>query len=105
GEPFIEDLVQRYPARFISGPDVSIEPLFYTFRKYGLIRDINLHQESAKEPPRYAFIAYSNMRSASSARNCVHGKTINGTRLNIFYDQPLKSNLVYNWMVAHPRIS
>ncbi|CAG8646474.1 6063_t:CDS:10, partial [Cetraspora pellucida] len=109
GEPFIEDLVQRYPASRLrvefKGTDVSIEPLFYTFRKYGLIRDINLHQESAKEPPRYALIAYSNMRSAASARNCVHGKIINSTRLNIFYDQPLKSNLIYNWMVAHPRIS
>lgn len=71
------------------------EPLFYTFRKYGLIRDINLHQESAKEPPRYAFIIYSNMRSAASARNCIHGKVINGTRLNIFYVQPLVRSLAY----------
>ncbi|RIB02871.1 RNA12 protein [Gigaspora rosea] len=108
GEPFIEDLVQRYPASRLrvefKGPDIQIESLFYTFRKYGLIRDITL-QESAKEPPRFAMIIYSSMRSAASARNCVHGKIINSTKLNIFYEQPLKSNLIYNWMVAHPRIS
>ncbi|GBC02865.1 hypothetical protein RclHR1_04870008 [Rhizophagus clarus] len=109
GEPFIEDLSNRYPASRLrvefQGPDISIETLYEYFRPYGLIRDISLLSASSKDLPRYAMIQYSKMRSATSAKNCIHGITVNGTRLNIVYDMPLKTNMVYNWMASHPRIT
>ncbi|CAG8521540.1 7567_t:CDS:10 [Funneliformis caledonium] len=93
GEPFIEDLTNRYPASRLriefQGPDVSIETLYNYLRPYGIIRDITLLPSSSKDLPRYVMVLYSRMRSATSAKNCVHGKT----------------NQVYNWMAAHPRIS
>ncbi|CAG8445265.1 12975_t:CDS:10 [Acaulospora morrowiae] len=109
GEPFIEDLVYRYPSSRLrvefQGPDIPIETLYKLFRPYGLIRDISLTPPSSKELPRFAMIYYANMRSATSAKNCVHGIVTNSTRLNIAYDVPLKTNVVYKWMVDHPRIS
>ncbi|CAB4389502.1 unnamed protein product [Rhizophagus irregularis] len=109
GEPFIEDLSNRYPASRLrvefQGPDIPIETLYEHFRPYGLIRDISLLPESSKDLPRYAMIQYSKMRSATSAKNCIHGMFVNATRLNIVYDMPLKTNMVYNWMASHPRIT
>ncbi|CAJ0841055.1 10969_t:CDS:2, partial [Entrophospora sp. SA101] len=109
GEPFIEDLANRFPASRLhvefQGPDVSIETLYQIFRPYGLIRDIILPQPSSKDAPRFALIQFSKMRSATSARNCVHGLITDGTRLNIVYDKTLKSNMIYSWMIAHPRTS
>ncbi|CAI2171431.1 19627_t:CDS:10 [Funneliformis geosporum] len=109
GEPFIEDLAYRYPASRLrvefQGNDVSIETLYKYLRPYGLIRDITLLPPSSKDLPRYVMVLYSKMRSATSAKNCVHGLFVKDTRLNIIYDMPLKTNQIYNWMAAHPRIS
>ncbi|CAG8506974.1 6946_t:CDS:10 [Ambispora gerdemannii] len=109
GEPFIEDLASRYPASRLrvefQGPDVTTESLYNIFRPYGRIRDINVLPPSVKDLPRYATIQYNVMRAATSAKNCVHGKVVDGTRLSILYDRPIKTNLFTDWMAKHPRIA
>ncbi|CAG8467028.1 9747_t:CDS:10 [Ambispora leptoticha] len=109
GEPFIEDLTSRYPASRLrvefQGSDVTIESLYKVFRPYGRIRDINILPPSVKDLPRYATIQYSATRAATSAKNCIHGKVVDGTRLSITYDRPLKTNLITDWMAKHPRIA
>ncbi|CAG8501743.1 11542_t:CDS:10, partial [Diversispora eburnea] len=87
GEPFVEDL-SLYPSR-----------------PYGLIRHIFLVPSSSKETPRYATIIYKKMRSATSARYCVDGISVNSTKFDIFYETPLKTNVFFNWIASHPRIS
>ncbi|KAG9291024.1 hypothetical protein G9A89_012896 [Geosiphon pyriformis] len=109
GEPFIEDLTSRYPASRLrvefQGSDVSIETLYKIFRCYGRIRDINILSPSVKDLPRFAMVQYSVIRAATSAKNCVHGVVVNGTRLSIMYEAPLKSNIIMDWITKHPRLS
>ncbi|RHZ68652.1 hypothetical protein Glove_294g52 [Diversispora epigaea] len=108
GKPFVEDL-SLYPSSRLrvefQGPDVSIKSLYPIFRPYGLMRHIFLMPSSSKETPRYATIIYKKMRSATSARYCVDGISINSTKFDIFYETPLKTNVFFNWVASHPRIS
>ncbi|RIA92615.1 RNA12 protein [Glomus cerebriforme] len=109
GEPFIDDLIDRYPASRLrvefQGPDVLTETLYKYLEPYGLIRDINLFPASSKDFSRYALVQYAKIRSAICAKNCVHGIIVNGTRLNIIYDHPIKMYKLYIWITTHPTIS
>jgi len=109
GEPFIEDIISRYPSLKLrvefQGPDLTIEQLYHNFRPYGKIFDISILSPASKELPRYATVQFSRMRSATSARNCLHGLKLEGTRLNIVYESQMRTNVVKQWIVEHPRIT
>ncbi|CAG8456689.1 1634_t:CDS:10 [Paraglomus brasilianum] len=110
GEPLLEDMAGRYPARrlrvIFEGSDVlSIDSLYHTFRRYGRIRDITVQPLSIKDTPRFAMIIFTRIRSATSAKSCVHRMVVDGTRLSAFYDRVVITNVIYKWMTAHPRIS
>ncbi|CAO3696072.1 unnamed protein product [Umbelopsis ramanniana] len=109
GEPFMEDIVSRYPSLKLKvefqGSDLTIEQLYNNFRPYGRIFDISILSPASKELPRYAMIQFTRMRSATSARNCLHGLKLEGTRLNIGYESQMRTNIFKQWVVDHPRIT
>ncbi|ORX62891.1 hypothetical protein DM01DRAFT_1330999 [Hesseltinella vesiculosa] len=111
GRPFLEDMVRRYPSQRLrvefQGEPVTVERLFEHFRQYGRIYDIALQPSpmAGKDPARYAILQFTRVRSAASARNCLHGHLIDNTRLNILYEQQLHTNVIKEWIVGHPRIS
>ncbi|GBC02867.1 hypothetical protein RclHR1_04870010 [Rhizophagus clarus] len=109
GEPFIEDLIDRYPVSRLriefQGPDVLTETLYKHLEPYGLIRDINLFPASSNYISRYALVQYVKIRPAICAKNCLHGMTVNGTRLNIQYDSPIRMYRIYKWIINHPTLS
>ncbi|ORY96952.1 RNA12 protein-domain-containing protein [Syncephalastrum racemosum] len=112
GEPFLEDIVSRFPTpklriEFINGEPVSVEKLYKHLRPYGRIYDIALYPNPhvSKDPARYAIVQFTRIRSATSARNCLHGHIIHGTRLNLLYERQLRSNVVREWLANHPKIT
>ncbi|KAG0174792.1 mitochondrial escape protein 2 [Apophysomyces sp. BC1015] len=111
GEPFLEDIVTRYPTARLriefQGEPVSVEKLYGHLRQYGRLHDIALYPTPlvAKDPPRYAIAQFTRIRSATSARNCLHGHVIHGSRLNVLYERQLRPNVVKEWLVSHPRIT
>ncbi|KAI9274452.1 RNA12 protein-domain-containing protein [Phascolomyces articulosus] len=111
GEPFLEDIVARYPTTRLriefQGEAVTVERLYKHLREYGKIYDIALYPNpyTSKEPARYAIVQFTRVRSATSARNCLHGHLIQGNRLNILYERQLRTNVVKEWVVEHPKIT
>lgn len=95
GEPFYEDMVARYPSPRLriefQGEPVTVERLYKHLRKYGRIYDIAIYPNpfTSKDPPRYAIAQFTRIRSATSARNCLHGHYIRGQRINILYERQL----------------
>jgi hypothetical protein len=91
GDPWVEDLVSRVPSSRLHvefhGPDLTVESLFREFRVFGRIRDISLQPSSSKDTPRYASVQFLKKRSATSARNCIHGELFGITRLAIGYEK------------------
>jgi hypothetical protein len=97
GEPFLEDMVNRFPTlrlriEFQNEP-VPVEKLYKHLRPYGRVTDIALYPNPimSKDPARYAIVQFTRVRFATTARNCLHGHVINGTRLNILYERQLVS--------------
>lgn len=111
GSPFMEDIIARYPTQRIriefQGEAVSVEKLYQHLRPYGRVFDISIYPNPhiAKDPPRYAIAQFTRIRFATSARNCLHGHYIDGTRLNILYERQVRANVVYEWLASHPRIT
>ncbi|KAI8968296.1 RNA12 protein-domain-containing protein [Mycotypha africana] len=111
GSPFMEDILARYPTQRIriefQGEPVNVEKLYTHLRPFGRMFDIALYPNPfiAKDPARYAIVQFTRVRSATSARNCLHGQVIDGTRLNILYERQLRPNVVKDWLVNHPRIT
>ncbi|CDH60396.1 rna12 protein [Lichtheimia corymbifera JMRC:FSU:9682] len=111
GEPFYEDMVARYPSPRLriefQGEPVTVERLYKHLRKYGRIYDIAVYPNpyTSKDPPRYAIAQFTRIRSATSARNCLHGHFIQGQRINILYERQLRTNVVKEWIMEHPRIT
>jgi hypothetical protein len=99
----MEDIVSRYPSLKLrvefQGPDLTIEQLYNNFRPYGRIFDVSILSPASKELPRYATVQFTRMRSATSARNCLHGLKLEGTRLNIVYE----SQMVM-WIAASQKV-
>jgi hypothetical protein len=97
GHPFLEDMVRRYPTTRLriefQGNAIGVEKLYQHLRLYGKIYDIALYPNpaSGKDPARYAIVQFTRVRSATSARNCLHGHLINDTRLNILYERQMVS--------------
>ncbi|CAO3589006.1 unnamed protein product [Absidia cylindrospora] len=111
GHPFLEDMVRRYPTTRLriefQGDSISVEKLYKHLRQYGKIYDIALYPNPAagKDPARYAIVEFTRVRSATSARNCLHGHLIHDTRLNILYERQIHTNAVKDWLMNHPRIT
>ena len=91
GTPFVEDLVSRVPTNRLHvqflGPDLTMEDLYQEFRVFGRIMDIAFQPSTDKEVPRYASVHFLHKRSATSARNCIHGEKFGDTRLLIGYEK------------------
>ncbi|KAI8372407.1 RNA12 protein-domain-containing protein [Blakeslea trispora] len=111
GEPFLEDILARYPTQRIriefQGEAVNVEKLYHQLRPYGKLFDLAIYPNpiTAKDPARYAIAYFTRMRHATSARNCLHGHIVDGTRLNVLYERQLRTNVVKDWLVSHPRIT
>lgn len=124
GKPFFEDISSRLPSlrlkvTFENGPEISAEQLYSEFRPYGYISDISIL--FVKEGPKYAIIQFRRIRSATSAKNCLHNTRIfisnpslssapetpstTSTRLNITYEPVMGANFIVKWLTSHPRIT
>ena len=86
GEPWLEDLHRCFPSTTLrvefhkqkgaegSGPPaMGPEALYALFRPYGRISDIAVNPGSKDGVPASAIIQFVRIRSATSARNCLHG--------------------------------
>ncbi|KAI8901312.1 RNA12 protein-domain-containing protein [Globomyces pollinis-pini] len=110
GTPWVEDLVSRKPSprlhvQFI-GPDLTVESLFREFRGFGRIVDIVLQPSSSKDLPRFASVHFLRKRSATSARNCIHGEVFGGTKLLIGYEKVESFwHKAWQWINTNMRIS
>ncbi|KAJ7090200.1 RNA12 protein-domain-containing protein [Mycena belliarum] len=108
GQPWLEDM-RRFPSSilhvaFQNGPDIREERLYQLLRPYGEIKDI---VEPAQVPAgslRFATVEFKNLRSATIARNAIHGIEVEGTKLHITYTFPLNTHKVRAWLASHPRI-
>ena len=109
GSPFLEDMYGHLPDNRLKiefeGPDIHMETLYSIFRQYGKIHDISILSLSSKELPRFATIRFYKLRDACSARNCLHGKLVDKTRLSVHYEKPENEGWFWKWVQAHPRIS
>lgn len=76
------------------------------FRQFGRIRDIIPASPTSKELPRYAIITFVYMRSATSAKNCLHLVIETGTKIHISYESVHKATwFIWDWIINHPRIT
>ncbi|BGP44021.1 mitochondrial escape protein 2 [Rhodotorula kratochvilovae] len=116
GTPWMEDM-NRFPSREIrleyEGSEIPQEELYQIFRPYGKIHDIIPGPKSAR-------IIYTSIRSATSARNCLHAASVTSTLhgpplppgapprvavLRILYADAKRTNYVRDFMTSHPRIT
>ncbi|KAF9585237.1 mitochondrial escape protein 2 [Lunasporangiospora selenospora] len=107
GEPFLEDMASRYPNKRIRVEytgNLEVEGLYTLFRKYGKIVDIH-PVPPVKDMPKQAIVQYSLLRASTSAKNCLHGAEVNGSHLGVTYERTLKSNVIWDWLSNHPRLS
>ncbi|KAI9204123.1 RNA12 protein-domain-containing protein [Polychytrium aggregatum] len=109
GEPFMEDMVGHLPTSTLKveflGNNLTAETLYREFRPYGKINSIELQPSTDKELPRYALVNFARTRSATSARNCIHGEVIDGTRLQINYETPRSRRAFWSWLTGNYRVS
>ena len=96
GQPFLEDILAHYPTprlriEFQGEKPVNVESLYHLLRPYGNIFDISLYPNpnTGKDPARYAIVQFTRIRFATSARNCLHGYSVDNTRLNIVYERQM----------------
>ena len=122
GKPWVEDL-NRFPSsrvkvEFVQAEpgqpavELSQEPLYSLFRRYGKLVNIIPQPTDSKEAPRYAYLNFMRVRHAIMAKNCMHGYTVSqsegggiaGTVLKLGYEQRKKSHWIRDWLMNHPRI-
>ena len=128
GEPFLEDLISRFPSARLKiemkGSDVAcrevtLEHLFGELRSFGRIIDLILGPY-VKDQPRQASVQYRRMHGAVGARQCLHRSTIvvqppaatvgaslpAASALTLFftYDSVLKTSYIIDFANKHPRI-
>eukprot|EP00002_Diphylleia_rotans_P030598 TRINITY_DN6304_c0_g1_i1.p1 TRINITY_DN6304_c0_g1~~TRINITY_DN6304_c0_g1_i1.p1 ORF type:complete len:624 (+),score=104.22 TRINITY_DN6304_c0_g1_i1:53-1924(+) len=108
GEPFLEDMVSRYPSSRIRinyiGPELPQEELFHHFRSFGKINDIII-PPIVKDQPRFATIIFKRYHGGVSARNCMHRATIGDTKLLITYEEILKTSMISDFINKHSKIA
>lgn len=92
---------------------LSQETLFALFRRYGKISEITPQPAASKELPRYAYVQYAKLRSATAARSCLHGFSAaeeekaggtTTTTMRILYERTMKVHWIRDWVFSHPRI-
>ncbi|KAJ1958326.1 mitochondrial escape protein 2, partial [Linderina pennispora] len=109
GTPFNEDIVRLLPSKKVkvefSGKDLSVEDLFREFRPFGRILDIEQQPSSNKDTPRWANVHFQRLRSATSARNCIHGDTVGDTKLSLSYIQMHHENVILQWLKSHSKFT
>ncbi len=121
GRPWVEDLNRRPNTRlkveFVptspgqSAEELSQETLYSIFRRYGKLADIKSQPTDSKELPKFAYITFSKVTHAITAKNCMHGFVVpasegggnQGTMLKMVYDQKRKVHWFWDWLVSHPR--
>ncbi|KAG1842665.1 RNA12 protein-domain-containing protein [Suillus subalutaceus] len=111
GEPFLEDMY-RYPSGIVhvsfQGPDVPEEALYSLFRPCGRILNITAPTPVPVGTHRSSDILFHRVRSATVARNTIHGYTFSGgggtTRLRTIYQRPIQAHAIRDWLASHPRI-
>ncbi|KIJ17097.1 hypothetical protein PAXINDRAFT_167891 [Paxillus involutus ATCC 200175] len=111
GQPWLEDM-NRYPSVIVKaafhGPDVQEEALYQLFRPYGRIHDISPPKPVPAGTLRSADISFVRVRSATIARNTVHGYRFSDggstTRLQTIYQRPIQVHAIRDWLTAHPKI-
>ena len=129
GEPFLEDLMSRFPsARLkiemkgsdVACKEVTLEHLFGELRSFGRIIDLILGPY-VKDQPRQASVQYRKMHGAVGARQCLHRSLIvvqpppatvgatppPATSIMLFftYDSVLKTSYIIDFVNKHPRIA
>ncbi|RPB00118.1 hypothetical protein L873DRAFT_1805543 [Choiromyces venosus 120613-1] len=119
GKPWLEDLYRfpstRLKVEFVGGEgNLSQEATYALFRRYGKIVDILPQPPGSRDLPRFAMVQYFRMRSATAARNCLHGYKVpemqavlgkeGGVTLRILYERAIKTSWIKDWLVGHPRI-
>ncbi|KDQ60596.1 hypothetical protein JAAARDRAFT_67035 [Jaapia argillacea MUCL 33604] len=113
GQPWREDM-RRYASPIVSvtfeGPDIPEEHLYKIFRPCGRIQDLRNPTPVPAGSLRSSTIVFPHLRSATIARNIIHGLRLpssnpNGpvTRLRILYEQPIKAHAIRDWIASHPR--
>lgn len=122
GVPWLEDL-QRFPknrlrVEFVpknpgeEAVELSQETLYSMFRQYGSISEIISQPWDSKVYPKYAYVDFSFVRDAITARNCLHGFIVPeelgggklGTKFRISYERRTKPHRIWDWITNHPRI-
>ncbi|KAJ3196022.1 mitochondrial escape protein 2 [Irineochytrium annulatum] len=108
GHPFVEDLQSSIPSNRIKiefkGAPLSVEDVFNAARTYGKIDDISISGNIAN-------VQYMRIRSATAARNCLHGAIIEPTdggamaTLSISYEKALMRNAIFNFIKGAGMIS
>ena len=105
GKPWVEDL-NRFPSYSLKvvfdGNVMPEETIYSKFRKYGRIKEIT---ESPKESPPFVSVVYDRLRSATSAKNCLHGYQCDDTKLHIMFENRRRAHIIRDWIVNHPRIT
>ena len=126
GDPFLEDLLSRFPSARLkievkgsaaATSELTLEHLFGELRAFGRINDLVLGPY-VKEQPRQASVQFRKMHGAVGARNCLHRYNIPilptpptsppsaPALATIFfsYDSVLKTSYVVDFFQKHPRI-
>ncbi len=108
GDPWINDLY-RFPSPRVKvvfeGPELSQETLYGLFRPYGKLLDIYPQPAASKDLPKFATLQFQRARSATAARNCLHGFQEGATRISVSYERQLKAHVLKDWLVNHPRFT
>lgn len=87
---------------FLERPQIPQEELYQIFRPYGKIHDI------VPVSPKQARIIYTSIRSAASARNCLHAASTSAPHeavLRILYADAKRTSYVKDFATSHPRIT
>lgn len=118
GKPWLEDLYRfpstRLKVEFLEGKELGQEALYALFRRYGKIADITVSPPGSKDLSKNAIIQFLRIRSATSARNCLHGFMVpeiesiagreGGVTMRILYERTRKTHWIRDWIMSHPRI-
>ena len=126
GDPFLEDLLSRFPAarlrievkgNAVATSELTLEHLFGELRAFGRINDLVLGPY-LKEQPRQASVQFRKMHGAVGARNCLHRYNIpilptpptsplsapSLATMFLTYDSVLKTSYIVDFFQKHPRI-
>ncbi|KAF8078176.1 RNA12 protein-domain-containing protein [Lyophyllum atratum] len=120
GTPWREDM-NRFASPILKvafeGPDVHEQSIYQIFRPYGRIQDLTEPGPVPAGTPRFSILTFSRIRSATIARNVVHGFKVqpaicdgphtdnaSKTRLRTTYQRPVQAHAIRDWMSNHPKI-